>query len=314
MRYVVTGGAGFIGSHLSGVLADRGHEVLIVDDLSTGHEENIQAILDGSRVTFTRDTVMDYEDLTTYFEGADGVFHLAAMVSVPRSIEHPMSSHDITLTGTLNVLLAARDTGVKKVVCASSAAVYGNLPGLPKKEEMPVDPLSPYAVAKLAGEHYARVFSLNYGLSTVSLRYFNVYGSRQDPRSQYAAAVTRFIYQIANGSLPVIYGDGEQTRDFVYVKDAVQANILAMESQAEGVFNIGSGKETSVNTLAATLLELFGVRGEPIHEPERPGEVKRSVADITKAKEAFGYRPEYGLKEGLIELGNETSARSVLVP
>lgn len=313
MRYVVTGGAGFIGSHLVRILADQGHEVLIVDDLSSGREENIEPVLDGSRVTFTRDTVMDYEDLTTYFDAADGIFHLAAMVSVPRSIEHPLSSHDVTLTGTLNILLAARDMGVKKVVCASSAAVYGGLPGLPKREDMPVDPLSPYAVAKLAGEHYARVFSLLYGLPTVSLRYFNVYGSRQDPRSQYAAAVTRFIYQIANGSLPVIYGDGEQTRDFVYVKDAVRAAIQAMESRAEGVYNIGSGKETSVNTLAATLMELFGIRGEPVHEEGRPGEVRRSVADITKANEAFGFQPEYDLKAGLIDLGRETSARDVML-
>lgn len=301
MHYVVSGGAGFIGSHLSEALASSGHDVTIIDDLSTGKEEYVSSILTHPRVTFIRDTVQDVTSLTRHCEGADGIFHQAAMVSVPGSIEHPLRSHEATLTGTLNVLLAARDCGIQKVVHASSAAVYGNLPGLPKREDMPVDPLSPYAVAKYAGEQYCRIFSALYGVETASLRYFNVFGPRQDPRSDYAAVIPRFIARIRAGKAPLIYGDGMQTRDFVYVKDVAKANIQVMEAGSQGVFNIASGRETSVNELAAILLDLFNVKYEPEYCPERPGEVTRSVADISRARQVFGYHPQFSLKEGLLD-------------
>lgn len=301
MHYVVSGGAGFIGSHLSEALVSSGHDVTIIDDLSTGKEKYISSLLTNPHVTFIRDTIQDLTSLTRHCEGADGIFHQAAMVSVPGSIEYPLRSHEATLTGTLNVLLAARDCGVRKVVHASSAAVYGNLPGLPKCEDMPVEPLSPYAVAKHAGEQYCRVFSALYGVETASLRYFNVFGPRQDPQSDYAAVIPRFIARIRAGEAPTIYGDGLQTRDFVYVKDVAQANIQVMEAESQGVFNIASGRETSVNDLAALLLDLFNVRFEPVHCPKRPGEVTRSVADISLAREAFGYHPRFSLREGLSE-------------
>ncbi|MDH7510228.1 MAG: SDR family oxidoreductase [Methanolinea sp.] len=299
MLYVVTGGTGFIGSHIVEALSLAGHELVIIDDLSSGRIENIGSVSSNPRVRFVQGTVLDLGLLLEEFQGADGVFHQAAFVSVPGSIRHPLQSHEVTLTGTLNVLLAARDTGVKKVVHASSAAVYGNLPGIPKKEDMPIEPLSPYAVAKYAGEQYCRVVGLLYGLSTVSLRYFNVYGARQDPASDYAAVIPRFIANIRNGKPPVIFGDGTQTRDFVYVKDVARANILAMESGAEGVYNIGSGKETSINELATILMRILGFRSKPVYAEERPGEVRHSVADISRARTLLGWEPAFSLEAGL---------------
>jgi len=299
MLYVVTGGAGFIGSHLVEGLFSAGHELIVIDDLSTGRFENIGRIPADSGVRFVQGSILDLDLLKDEFLGADGVFHQAAYVSVPGSVSNPLQSHETTLTGTLNVLVAARDTGVKKVVHASSAAVYGNLPGVPKREDMPVDPLSPYAVAKYAGEQYCRVFGLLYGLRTVSLRYFNVYGARQDPRSDYAAVIPRFIANLRSGNPPVIYGDGTQTRDFVYVKDVVRANILAMETGADGVYNIGSGKATSVNELAKLLISLLGFPGRPVYTGGRPGEVKHSVADISRARASLAWAPSFSLEAGL---------------
>ncbi len=299
MLYVVTGGAGFIGSHLIEGLFSAGHELIVIDDLSTGRFENIGRIPADSGVRFVQGSILDLDLLKDEFLGADGVFHQAAYVSVPGSVSNPLKSHETTLTGTLNVLVAARDTGVKKVVHASSAAVYGNLPGVPKREDMPVDPLSPYAVAKYAGEQYCRVFGLLYGLRTVSLRYFNVYGARQDPRSDYAAVIPRFIANLRSGNPPVIYGDGTQTRDFVYVKDVVRANILAMETGADGVYNIGSGKATSVNELATLLISLLGFPGRPVYTGGRPGEVKHSVADISRARASLAWAPSFSLEAGL---------------
>lgn len=301
MHYIVTGGAGFIGSHLCDALARAGHHVTIIDDLSTGRVEHVSSILSCPGVTFVRGTVRDLPSLLGHFQDADGIFHLAAMVSVPGSVDQPLASHEATLTGTLNVLVAARDSGVRKVVHASSAAVYGNLPGLPKSEEMPVDPLSPYAVAKYAGERYCRVFSTLYGLQTASLRYFNVYGERQGPASDYAAVIPRFIARARAGKPPLIFGDGTQTRDFVYVKDVVRGNIQAMEGGGRGVFNIASGTETSISELAATILSILGPGRSPVFCPERPGEVKRSVADISRARESFGFCPRFSLKDGLSE-------------
>lgn len=299
MLYVVTGGAGFVGSHLIEALSLAGHELVIIDDLSSGRIENIAGVSANPRIRFVQGTVLDLGLLLEEFQGADGVFHQAAFVSVPGSIRHPLQSHEVTLTGTLNVLLAARDTGVKKVVHASSAAVYGNLPGIPKREDMPVEPLSPYAVAKYAGEQYCRVVGLLYDLPTVSLRYFNVYGARQDPASDYAAVIPRFVANLRKGKPPVIFGDGIQTRDFVYVKDVVRANILAMECGAEGVYNIGSGKETSINELATILMGLLGFSGQPVHAGGRPGEVRHSVADISRARSLLGWEPAFSLEAGL---------------
>ena len=309
MRYVVTEGAGFIGSHLVEALAGAGHEVVIIDDFSSGKEENVQALVGapGSRVTLVQATIEDFSGLLEHFEGTDGVFHQAALVSVPRSVEHPLASNEINLTGTLNVLVAARDTGVQKVVLASSAAVYGDLPGQPRTEGMPTDPLSPYAVAKLAGENYARVFSRLYGLSTVSLRYFNVYGPRQDPASHYAAVIPRFMHCLAHGRPPVIYGDGNQTRDFIYVKDVVAANLLAMEHGAGGTFNIGSGTATSINDLARTLIRLFSLPIEPVHAGAREGDVRESTADISRAEQVLKFKPAYGLLHGLEEMKEAAS-------
>jgi len=309
MRYVVTGGAGFIGSHLSEALAAEGHEVIIIDDLSSGRIENIRQLLDSNRVTFHQGSITDLSFIRKCVHGVDGIFHQAAFVSVPRSIEDPILNHEINITGTLNILTAARDIGVKKVILASSAAVYGNLPGLPKREDMPVDPQSPYALAKLTGEYYGKLFSELYGLQTVSLRYFNVYGPRQDPHSDYAAVIPKFIHCLMRGNPPVIYGDGEQTRDFIFVKDVVQANVKAMERDATGIFNIASGIQTSVNDLAHILCHLFRYPHKPVHEPGRTGEVKYSIADISRAMTAFGFRPEYSLEKGLRALLPEQITR-----
>ena len=304
MNYIVTGGAGFIGSHLCEGLFGEGHDVVVVDDLSSGRMERIEVIRqEYPNTVFRKGSITDLAFLQDTFCGADGVFHQAAFVSVPGSIDDPLANHTVNMTGTLNVLIAARDAGVRKVVAASSAAIYGNRPGLPKREDDPVDPLSPYALAKLTGEYYGKLFTNLYGLPTVFLRYFNVYGPRQDPHSDYAAVIPKFIDRLSMGDAPLIFGDGEQTRDFVYVKDIVQANIKAMESGATGVFNVASGKETSVNELALILSKLFGFAGKPEYAPERPGDVKRSMADISKAKEAFGFEPAYTLEKGLAELG-----------
>jgi UDP-glucose 4-epimerase len=273
----------------------------VLDNLSTGHIENIEPLVNEGRISFVRGSVTDLPLLQRIFEGADGVFHQAALPSVQRSVENPMATHEANVTGTLNVLIAARDCGVKKVVMASSSSVYGNTPVLPKHEAMVPAPLSPYAVSKLADEHYASVFSDLYGLSTVCLRYFNVFGPRQDPNSQYAAVIPHFLTWVLDGQPPLIDGDGEQTRDFTYVKNVVQANIKSMESDARGAFNIACGERTSINALARTIMDLTGIDLEPIHRERRPGDVRDSLADITRAREAFGYSPAYTLKEGLEE-------------
>jgi UDP-glucose 4-epimerase len=301
MKYIVTGGAGFIGSHIAGELALAGHDVVIVDNLFSGKMENITPFLTQENVRFVQGSITDLPLLKTSFEGADGIFHEGAIASVPRSIANPVATNEANVTGTLNVLVAARDCGVRKVVFASSSSVYGNTPTLPKREDMTPHPLSPYAVSKLAGEQYLRVFSEVYGLRTVSLRYFNVFGPRQDPTSQYAAVIPNFITRILKHEPPVIYGDGEQTRDFSYVKDVVQANIRAMESDAQGVFNVAYCQRINLKELAATIMELTGITVPLTFDPPRPGDVRDSLADITRAKQAFGYSPEYTVKSGLKE-------------
>jgi nucleoside-diphosphate-sugar epimerase len=301
MKYIVTGGAGFIGSHIVEGLAQRDDEVVILDNLFSGKKENILPFLSSKNVSFVQGSVTDSALLKTVFEGADGVFHEGAIASVPRSIKNPAATNEANVTGTLNVLVAARDCGVKKVVFASSSSVYGNTPLLPKREDMVPGPLSPYAVSKLAGEQYLKVFSEIYGFGTVSLRYFNVFGPRQDPASEYAAVIPKFITSILSRRSPVIYGDGGQTRDFSYVKDVVQANIRAMESDARGVFNVAYCQRMSLIELASTLMEITGITVPLTFAPARDGDVRDSLADISRAKAAFGYAPAYTVRSGLEE-------------
>jgi UDP-glucose 4-epimerase len=298
MKYIVTGGAGFIGSSIVDAIAGS-HDVVVIDNFSSGKPENINGFPDN--VHSVHGSITDLPLLKEAFKGADGVFHLAAIASVARSVDDPRATHDTNLTGTLNVLLAARDCGVSKVVFSSSSAVYGDEKTLPKREDLPPCPLSPYAVSKLAGEYYCSVFSELFGVKTVSLRYFNVYGPRQDPHSEYAAVIPKFITRLIDNQPPLIFGDGMQTRDFVFIKDVVQANLLAMQSSATGTFNIGSGQKIDLNTLASTLARLMKVNIQPIYEKARPGDIRDSVSAITAAKKAFGYQIRYSLDKGLKE-------------
>jgi len=299
-KVIVTGGAGFIGSHLARKLVGEGREVTILDDLSTGKLKNVEGFISEKSVDFVQGSITDLPLLRKLFNGVDSVFHLAAIPSVPRSVSEPFLSHQVNSTGTLNVLLAARDAGIKRVIYASSSSVYGDTPTLPKKEDMIPNPQSPYAVAKLSGEYYCGIFQKLYGLSTICLRGFNIFGPGQDPDSQYAGVFPRFITYCLNGVSPVIFGDGEQTRDFTFVKDVIRAYILAEESQASGIFNISQGNSITINRLTQLIIELTGSNVEPVYREPRPGDVKHSLADITKAK-AFGYEPEYDLKTGLSE-------------
>jgi len=300
MKFVVTGGSGFIGSHLAEALIPAG-DVVVLDDLSTGKEENMRSFIASPHLKFVRGSITDRKLLTSVCEGASCIFHEAAIASVQRSVEDPALINHVNVEGTLNVLIAARELGIPKVVIASSSSVYGDTPELPKRENMALHPLSPYAVSKLAGEAYACVFSSLFGVQTVCLRYFNVYGPRQDPASEYAAVIPRFITRILNGSPVIIYGDGGQTRDFAYVGDVVQANICAMRSSASGVFNVAHGTRISINDLAERLMEIAGVRTGVIHEEGRSGDVRDSLADISQARESLGYVPRYTIDQGLAE-------------
>ncbi len=285
---VVTGGMGFIGSHLAEKLLED-NEVTIIDNESTGKIENIRHLLCHKNLTVIKGSIVDL-NLTEIFKDKDYVFHLAAIPSVPRSVKDPFSSNNSNVTGTLNVLIAAKDAGIKKVIFSSSSSVYGDTPTLPKREDMPINPMSPYAITKATGEMYCGVFQDLYGLPTVSLRYFNVFGPRQDPNSQYAAVIPKFITAILNDESPVIYGDGEQSRDFTFVKNVVDANILSCESKKTGIFNIACGRRITINQLADYINEILGKEIKSIHAEPRPGDIKHSLADISKAKE-FGYNP-----------------------
>ncbi len=298
MRYIVTGGAGFIGSNLADALAEH-HDIIIIDNLATGQWKNIEHLLDHPRVTFVEGSITDRDLLLKAFQDADAIFHQAAIPSVPRSVKDPLASNEANVTGTLNVLVAAKDCGVPTVVAASSSSVYGDTPVLPKREDMVPNLLSPYAVTKFADECYGKVFSDLYGIRTVFLRYFNVFGPRQDPGSEYSAVIPKFITRLLAGKPPIIYGDGEQTRDFTFVADVVQANIRAMESDARGVFNIAGSRRISLNQLASILMEIIGIWCEPIYEPPRAGDIRDSLADISRAREAFGYEPQYTVEDGL---------------
>ena len=298
-RVLVTGGAGFIGSNLAEELAKE-NDVVILYYLFTGRRENIGNLVEKENCAFLKGSVTDLELLQKSFAGIDYVFHQAAIPSVPRSIKDPKSSNEANVTGTLNVLVAARDARIKKVVYASSSSVYGDTPTLPKSEDMPVNPLSPYAVTKATGEFYARIFQDLYGLPTVSLRYFNVFGPKQDPNSQYAAVIPKFIKAILKNEAPVIYGDGGQSRDFTFVRHVVAANILACESDMTGVFNMACGRRIDLNELVLMINELLGKDVKPVYTEPRPGDIKHSLADISRAK-GFGYEPAGNFREELRE-------------
>lgn len=301
--YFVTGGAGFIGSNLCGEILKRGHRVRTFDNLSSGCEENLDEFR--KDIEFIKGDIRDVDALSRALKGAEVVLHQAAIASVQASINHPQENSQVNLEGTLNVFCAARDEGVRRVVLASSAAVYGSSEVLPKKETMPAEPISPYAVSKLAAEIYAGIFSRLYGLETVCLRYFNVFGPRQNPKSEYSGVISIFTDCIKEGRNPVIYGDGEQTRDFIYIDNVVQGNLLAAESAKVGhgeVINIAGGEKISLNKLVQILGKLAGNDIKPEYRPARSGDIRHSQADISLAKELLEYEVRIGFEEGLNRL------------
>ncbi len=299
MRYLVTGGAGFIGSNTVDELVRRGHGVVVLDDLSSGKEENLAE--SRGKITFMKGSITDIEVVQKAMVQADFVIHLAARTSVPRSVKDPVDTNRINVDGTLNVLVAARDNKVKRVVFAASSSAYGDTPTLPKTEEMQPVPISPYGVSKYVGELYAQTFGRCYGLENVCLRYFNIFGPRQDPDSPYSGVLSRFSAAFLDSTPPVVYGDGEQTRDFTYVENAVQANILACEApSASGrTFNIGTGHAISLNQVLQLLRKASGKSLETKYEPVREGDIRDSLADIQLAKEFLGYQPNILFEEGL---------------
>ena len=298
-KALVTGGGGFIGSHLVGRLLRDGDEVRVLDNFATGKRENLLQI-DGD-VELIEGDIQSYERVHNAVRGCEVVFHLAALPSVPRSIQDPLTSTATNVTRTLNVLLATRDDGARRVVFASSSSVYGPQRKFPQREDVAVRPISPYGVSKLAAEGYCRAFTNVYGLETVAVRYFNVFGPRQDPLSQYAAVIPRFITAVLKGEPPVIYGDGEQSRDFTYIDNAVEGTVLA--SNAEGIagetFNLACGEATTLNRLLEHLREISGSAVEAIYEERQPGDLQRSQADISRAREALGYDPAIDVRAGL---------------
>jgi len=304
MAYLITGGGGFIGSHLAEALLLRGEQVRILDNWSTGRRQNLaglQAFIASKQLEVVEGDVRDLRLLERSLQGIQAVFHQAALPSVPRSVADPRESHEVNCTGTLNVLTACREQGVRRVVYAGSSSAYGDAVKLPQEEGAPPAPLSPYAASKLAGEYYCRAFSRVFGLETVVLRYFNVFGPRQDPASEYAAVIPRFISRLVRGEPPIIYGDGEQSRDFSYVDNVVEGNLLALEvRQAQGeVYNIACGEATTVNQLARLLGEIMNVQRKPRFEEARPGDIRHSQADIGRARRLLGYRVKVGIRAGL---------------
>ena len=296
---LVTGGAGFIGSHLVQLLLNNGHTVRLLDNFETGSRETLSDLK--KDVEVIDGTIEDMGTVQKAVKGMDWVFHQAARGSVPRSIEDPAGTNAVNITGTLNVLIACRDADVGRVVCASSSAVYGETPELPKQEGMLPAPESPYAISKITNEHYCKVFYQAYGLETVSLRYFNIYGPRQNPLLQYAAVIPIFIRNMLEKKECIIYGNGEQTRDFAYVEDCAQANLLAATSASSpgGVYNIGCGIQISVNQLFDLIQGLTGNNIPPKYEPARKGDIMHSFADISRAKSALKYQPSFDLQTGL---------------
>ncbi|MGZ9583862.1 SDR family oxidoreductase [Paenibacillus marinisediminis] len=299
-NYVVTGGAGFIGSNLVEALLLLGHDVKVLDNFSTGKRENLAHLLE--HIELIEGDIRDLDTCVEAVKGADYVLHQAALGSVPRSIEDPIATHQHNVDGTLNMLVAAKDAGVQKVVMASSSSAYGNAMTTAKSESLPPAPLSPYAVSKVATEYYAAVFHSVYGLETICLRYFNVFGARQDPYSQYAAVIPRFVKAMLENRSPDIYGNGMQSRDFTYIDNVVQANLLAChaDSEASGkVFNIACGEQISINELYRQLSKLLGSSLQPQYRDARQGDVQHSLADIQLAKQCLGYEPQVTFSEGL---------------
>jgi nucleoside-diphosphate-sugar epimerase len=296
---LVTGGSGFIGSHLVERLCRDSRDVRVLDNFATGTRTNLLHLHD--EIELIEGDIQSYERVHNAVRGCELVFHLAALPSVPRSVQDPLTSHASNVTGTLNVLLAARDEGVRRVIYASSSSVYGASPELPKHEAMPALPIAPYGVAKLAAENYCRAFLEVYGLETVSLRYFNVFGPRQDPRSQYAAVIPKFITAMLDGEPSVVYGDGEQSRDFTYVDNAVEANVLAADAEniAGEVFNIACGERVTLNYLLDEIRALTGNPLEAEYTAPRRGDVAHSLADITRARRLLGYEPTIDVRTGL---------------
>jgi UDP-glucose 4-epimerase len=300
IEHLVTGGGGFIGSNIVRTLIQEGQEVRVLDDFSTGRRENLAGLEE--HIQLIEGDLRDEQTLQRAVAGVRHIFHLGALPSVIRSVNQPLPTHDVNITGTLRLLLAARDAGVERVVFSSSSSVYGDTPTLPKREDMKPMPLSPYALSKLTGEHYMRIFHGLYGLQTFSLRYFNVFGPRQDPNSHYAAVIPLFVDAIRQGRPPVIYGDGEQTRDFTFVENVVQANLAcrtAPESAAGGVYNVACGDRTSVNRLARMIAEKLGSDIQPKYQAPRPGDVRDSQAANALAREHLGWAPTVDFETGI---------------
>jgi nucleoside-diphosphate-sugar epimerase len=309
-NFLVTGGAGFIGSNICTKLISQGYFVRVIDNLLTGKKSNLAAISD--KIEFIEADMGNPDAARAAMKGIDVVLHQGALPSVPRSVDDPAATHRHCVDATFTLLLAARDAKVKRFVYAASSSAYGDTPTLPKVETMPVNPLSPYAAAKLMGEYYCSVFYKVFGLETISLRYFNVFGPHQDPTSQYAAAIPAFVTSILKDKPPTVYGDGEQSRDFTYIDNIVEANLLAARAkQTKGdVVNIACGEVVTVNEIIDTINRLLGKKIRPIYEPVRPGDVKHSLADITVAKKLLGFKPVVPFKEGLakaIEWYRETT-------
>jgi nucleoside-diphosphate-sugar epimerase len=299
MRYLVTGGAGFIGSNTVDELVRRGHSVVVLDDFSSGKEDNLTEVR--NKITFIRGSITDIEVVRKAMHEAEYVLHLAAKTSVPRSVKDPIETNKINIDGTLNVLVAAKELKVKRVVFAASSSAYGETPTLPKVETMQPEPISPYGVTKYVGELYGQAFGRCYGLENVALRYFNIFGPRQDPSSPYSGVLAKFCSAFLEDAQPVVFGDGEQTRDFTYVENAVQANLLACEAPSVSgkVFNVGVGGRVSLNEVVRVLGKISGKTLETKYEPPRDGDIRDSQADITQAKELLGYEPQVSFEEGL---------------
>jgi len=299
MRYVVTGGAGFIGSNTVDELVLRGHSVVVLDDLSSGKEENLAECR--NKITLIKGSITDIEVVRKAMHEADYVLHLAARTSVPRSVKDPIDTNRINIEGTLNVLVAAKETKVKRVVIAASSAAYGETATLPKVETMQPEPVSPYGVTKYVSELYAQTFGRCYGLENVSLRYFNIFGPRQDPSSPYSGVLAKFCMAFLEDTQPVVFGDGEQTRDFTFVDNAVHANLLACEAPnvTGKVFNVGCGDRISLNEVLATLRKISGKGLQVKYDPPREADIRDSQADISRATAALGYEPQVGFEDGL---------------
>ena len=300
--YVITGGAGFIGSHIAARLLQDGHSVRVIDNMLTGKQEHLDYLhsLNGD-YSYHRVSVTDLDALQPIFKGVDYVLHQAALPSVPRSIDNPLETHEHSATGTLNVLIAARDNDIKRVAYAASSSAYGDLQGEYKTEDMPPRPISPYAVAKLTGEYYCQVFTEVYGLETVGLRYFNVFGPRQDPTSQYAAVIPKFITAMLQGKAATIYGDGHTSRDFTYIDNVIHGNLLALRAPdaAGEIMNMATGGRISLLDLIDKINALLGTSIQPVHEDERPGDIKHSRAGIDKARDLLDFSPVVDFDDGL---------------